>query len=256
MRGAHCYGRRVKAHIKLHNVDVSGVDTLSRAASLRQWFIKRQSFRGNSIPILRDINFTAKAGERVALIGVNGSGKSSMLKVISGNYPISAGTRSVRGSIVPLIEMGAGFEPEITGRANIKLSFAYRGRLREYSKQLAEDIIEFSELGPKIDLPFKTYSSGMASRLAFSSAIFQDPEILLLDEVLAAGDAGFAEKSTRVLMSKIDKANITIIVSHSLDQVKDICNRFVLLDKGRIVNDGKAKDVISQYHKDILGRKE
>jgi lipopolysaccharide transport system ATP-binding protein len=240
------------AFIKLENVNVSGVDTLRRASSLRQWFIKRQTLRPVAIPILRDINFTAKAGDRVAFIGMNGSGKSSMLKVISGNYPVESGRREVQGTIVPLIEMGAGFESEITGRANIKLSFAYRGRLRDYSKQLEDQIIEFSELGDKIDLPLKTYSSGMCSRLAFSSAIFQDPEILLLDEVLAAGDAGFAEKSTRMLHSKIDRANITIIVSHSLDQVKEICNRFVLISQGRIVNDGKAADVIRQYQTEIL----
>jgi len=241
------------ALIKLDNVDVFGVDTLARASSLRQWFVKRQSLRSVRIPILRNINFNAKAGDRVALIGVNGSGKSSMLKVISGNYPIESGKREVRGSIVPLIEMGAGFEPEITGRANIKLSFVYRGRLREYSKVLEDKIIEFSELGDKIDLPLKTYSSGMSSRLAFSSAIFQNSEILLLDEVLAAGDAGFSDKATRMLYSKIDLAKITLIVSHSLDQLKDICNRFVLIHQGRIVNEGNAKDIIHQYESDILG---
>ena len=240
------------ALINLTNVDVFGIDTLTRASSLRQWFIKHQSLRPIRIPILREINFTAKAGERIALLGLNGSGKSSMLKVISGNYPIHAGKREVIGSVVPLIEMGAGFEPEITGRSNIKLSFAYRGRLREYSKELEEKIIEFSELGDKIDLPLKTYSSGMASRLAFSSAIFQDPEILLLDEVLAAGDAGFTHKSTQMLHSKIDKANITIVVSHSVEQVREMCNRFVLVHQGRIINDGSAKDVIRQYQVDIL----
>ncbi len=246
----------MSGYIKLENVNVSGVDTLTRASSLRQWFIKRKSMRSTHIPILRDINFTAQSGDRIALIGMNGSGKSSMLKVISGNYPIESGTREVQGSIVPLIEMGAGFESEITGRANIKLSFAYRGRLREYSKDLEEQIIAFSELGAKIDLPLKTYSSGMQSRLAFSSAIFQHPEILLLDEVLAAGDAGFSEKSTKLLLSKIDQAQITIIVSHSLDQVKKICNRFILLSQGRIINDGAANDVIRQYEKDILGLSE
>lgn len=238
--------------IKLENVNVSGVDTLRRASSLRQWFIKRQSLRSVRIPILRDINFTAAAGERVALIGMNGSGKSSILKVISGNYPIESGVREVQGTIVPLIEMGAGFEQEITGRANIKLSFAYRGRLHEYSKELEEKIIAFSELGEKIDLPLKTYSSGMISRLSFSSAIFQDPEILMLDEVLAAGDAGFSEKSTQMLHSKIDNAHITLIVSHSLELLTAICNRFVLVDQGRIVNDGKADDVIRHYKTGIL----
>lgn len=240
------------ALVELKNVNVSGVDTLARASGLRQWFIKRKSLHSTTIPILRDINFIAKPGDRVAFIGANGSGKSSMLKVISGNYPIESGSRVVTGTIVPLIEMGAGFEAEITGRTNIKLSFAYRGRLQEYSKELEEKIIKFSELDAKIDLPLKTYSSGMQARLAFSSAIFQEPEILLLDEVLAAGDAGFAEKSEQMLMSKIDRANITIVVSHSIEQVKHFCNRFVLISGGRIINDGKGDDVISQYEKEIL----
>lgn len=242
----------MSAYIKLQNVDVFGVDTLARAKSLRQWFTRRQPLRSTQIPILRDVNFEAKPGDRIALIGMNGSGKSSLLKVISGNYPIHTGTREVRGSIVPMIEMGAGFEGELTGRMNIRMSFAYRGRLREYSPALEEKIVAFSELGDKIDLPIKSYSSGMVSRLVFSSAIFQNPDILMLDEVLATGDAGFAEKCTEALRLQMEKAMITLIVSHSLTDLTTLCNRFVLVHGGRIVNDGTAEEIIHQYHREIL----
>lgn len=240
------------AHIRLHNVDIFGVDTIARAASFRQWFIKRQKLRPLRVPILSGITLNAKSGDRIALVGVNGSGKSSLMKVISGNYPIHAGTREVQGSIMPLIEMGVGFEQEVSGRANIKLSFAYRGRLRNYSREIEEKIIEFSELGDKIDAPFKNYSSGMAIRLAFSSAIFQDPDILLLDEILATGDAGFAEKTKAKIREKMDRAGITVVASHNQSELIELCNRFVLMHGGRIINEGSAREIFSQYHKDIL----
>lgn len=238
--------------IDLKNVFVWGVDTHARAASLRQWFIHRKSLTNVQIPILLGVDFTAKPGDRIAIIGQNGCGKSSMLKVISGNYPIHKGTRRVEGSVVPLIEMGAGFEAEMSGRYNIKLSYAYRGKLREYSKEIEQTIIEFSELGEKIDLPLKTYSSGMVARLAFASAIFQDPDVLLLDEIFATGDAGFIEKSQNILRKKVDNVSIAIMVNHSPNEFTDLCNRFILMDKGRIINEGTRKEILHQYYTDIL----
>ncbi len=238
--------------IDLKNISVWGVDTHARAASLRQWFIRRQSLRSVRIPILQDVTFNAKSGDRIAVIGQNGCGKSSLLKVISGNYPIHAGTRKVEGSVVPLIEMGAGFEPEMSGRYNIKLSYAYRGKLRNYSKAMEEKVIEFSELGDKIDLPLKTYSSGMTARLAFASSIFQDPDILLLDEIFATGDAGFIEKSQAILTKKVDNVSIAIMVNHAPNEFTDLCNRFILMQNGRIINEGSRKEILHQYYTDIL----
>jgi lipopolysaccharide transport system ATP-binding protein len=238
--------------INLQNISVWGVDTHARAASLRQWFTRRKSMRSTRIPILSGVTFTARPGDRIALIGVNGSGKSSLLKVVSGNYPVHEGTCEVSGSVVPLIEMGAGFEHEMSGRYNIKLSYAYRGKLRDYSKAREKTIIEFSELGEKIDLPLKTYSTGMVGRLAFSSAIFQDPDILLLDEIFAAGDAGFIEKANSLLRKKVDNVAISIMVSHSPNEFTDLCNRYILIHGGRILNEGSRKDILGQYYKDIL----
>ena len=240
------------SHITLENISVFGVDTHARAATLRQFVTRRKSLRPVRIPILRDVTFEAKPGERIAILGSNGSGKSSLLKVITGNYPIHAGRREVEGNIVPLIEMGAGFEGEASGRDNIKLTYAYRGKLRHYSREMEQKIIEFSELGDKIDVPLKSYSSGMMSRLAFSSAIFQDPDILLLDEIFAAGDAGFVHKSTEAIRQRIDNSAITILVSHNHEEMMSFCNRFILMHQGRILNEGSAKDMLHQYRSDIL----
>lgn len=238
--------------IDLDNVSVRGVDTHARAASLRQWFTRRKSLRSVSIPIINDLTFRASPGDRIAVLGQNGSGKSSLLKVISGNYPVHSGTRRVQGSIVPLIEMGAGFEAEMTGRHNIRLSYAYRGKLQNYSRAIEEKIIEFSGLGDKINLPLKTYSSGMVSRLAFSSAIFQDPDILLLDEIFATGDAGFVEKSHEILREKVNKVSITVMVSHAPNDFTALCNRFILMQQGRIIAEGGKEEILHRYYHDIL----
>lgn len=238
--------------IDLSDVYVWGVDTHARAASLRQWIAHRKTIQSVRIPILQGVSFSARSGDRVAILGRNGCGKSSLLKVISGNYPTHAGSRDVQGAVVPLIEMGAGFESEMTGRYNIKLSYAYRGKLHEYSKAMEEQIIAFSELGEKIDLPLKTYSSGMTARLAFSSAIFQDPDVLLLDEIFATGDAGFIEKARTMLRQKVDNVSITIMVSHDSNEFMNLCNRFVLMDAGKIILQGSRDEVLSTYHNKIL----
>lgn len=246
------FSPRMSAYISLTHVSVNGIDTHARAASLRQWIARRKSLKPTLIPILSDVTFEAKPGDRIGVIGRNGCGKSSLLKVISGNYPIHAGKRTVEGSIAPLIEMGAGFDNELSGRRNIKLSYAIRGKLDQYSSELEEKIIEFSEIGDSIERPYKTYSSGMCSRLAFSSAIFQHPDILLLDEIFATGDAGFIEKSRQMMKERVEQAAIAIIVNHANADLIKMCNRYVLMDKGRIVNEGPPKEIVKQYHSDIL----
>lgn len=242
----------MKAKIKLDNVSVYGVDTHARAATIRQWILRRKSLKSTRIPILENVTFEANDGDRIAILGMNGSGKSSLLKVISGNYPIHDGRREVEGVVAPIIEMGAGFDVEMTGRRNIKLSYAYRGKLRDYSPMVEEKIIAFSEIGDKIDLPLKTYSSGMVARLAFASAIFQDPDILLLDEIFATGDAGFIEKSCQLLKQKVNSVSIAIMVSHNLNEVMDVCNRCVLMHKGRILGSGPLNEMYERYQRDIL----
>jgi lipopolysaccharide transport system ATP-binding protein len=236
----------VSVEIDLDAVEVNGVDVHARARSLKSWVFGRAK-RQVRIPILRGVTFRAAPGDRVAVLGPNGSGKSSLLKVISGNYPIHAGRRVVSGTVAPLIEMGAGFDGELTGRRNIKLSYAVRGRLRDYSREMEQRIVDFAELGDKIDLPLKTYSVGMSARLAFSSAIFQRPDILLLDELLSVGDAAFVAKSRRVLLDQMDRAAITLIVSHSNPDVLSTCTRAILMRDGLIAHEGSPAEICERY---------
>lgn len=236
----------MSVRIDLDAVEVYGVDVHARARSLKSWVL-RLAERQVRIPILRGVTFHAAPGDRVAVVGPNGSGKSSLLKVISGNYPIHAGRRDVSGTVAPLIEMGAGFDGELTGRRNIKLSYAVRGRLRDYSREVEQEIIEFADLGDKIDLPLKTYSVGMSARLAFSSAIFQRPDILLLDEVLAVGDAAFVAKSRRRLFDQMDHASITLIVSHGDTDVLRACSRAILMRDGRVAHEGPPDEICERY---------
>lgn len=240
------------ASIVLKDVYVNGVDTKARADSIKNLFLMKGNAIGTKVPILRGVNFEAKPGDKIAFIGKNGSGKSSLLKVICGIYPIESGYRKVEGTVAPLIELGIGLDPELSGLKNIKVSFAYRGQLGLYSKKLEKEIIEFSELGDKIHLPLKTYSSGMQARLAFSCTVFQNPDILLLDEVLSVGDKGFVQKSSKLIKENFRNAPISIIVHHSIDAVKDLCNRFVLIDKGRIIAEGSCEDILYKYEKEIL----
>lgn len=237
-----------KVSINIENCNVDGIDALKRVQSLRQMFVNSGSLTGITIPILKDINFSCVAGEKVAFIGSNGSGKSSLLKLIAGIYPPQSGRLEIHGSVTPIIEMGLGIEFEFTGRQNIKIIMLYNNMLGIYSKEVEEQIIEFSELGDKIDLPLKTYSSGMIARLTFSTSIFQRSDILLLDEVFATGDSHFVEKSLNFMKNKIKSVPITILVSHSEEIIKEHCNRCILMKNGRIVNDGSPQDILAIYN--------
>jgi ABC-type polysaccharide/polyol phosphate transport system ATPase subunit len=242
----------MEAKISLKNVCVDGIDTHARSSTIRQMILHKKSLHSPRIPILKNINFEARKGDKIGVLGTNGSGKSSLLKVISGNYPVHSGSVKVVGKIAPLIEMGAGFDGQSTGRRNIKLSYAYRGKLSEYSQEIEQKIIEFSELEDKIDLPLKTYSSGMVARLAFSSAIFQQPDILLLDEIFAAGDAGFIEKSYKIMKAKWNEVQIAIFVAHSIDEIATLCNKCFIMQKGEIIASGETDKMIKKYQQEIL----
>lgn len=237
----------VMTSIHINSAYVEGIDSVKRSQSIRDLILRRGGNIVSAIPILHDINFSSTAGDRIAFVGTNGSGKSSLLKVIAGIYPMKSGTLSVTGKIAAIIEMGIGFEPEMTGRQNIELALVYNGIIDRYSKDLEEEIIEFSELGEKIDWPLKTYSSGMLSRLAFSISIMQDPDILLLDEVFAAGDQHFLNKALVRMKDKFFSSPISILVSHQHDLIREICNRCIYLENGRIIDDGTPEDVLTRY---------
>ncbi|MFY9589237.1 ABC transporter ATP-binding protein [Rickettsia endosymbiont of Halotydeus destructor] len=237
--------------IKIANGYVEGIDTHKRAQGLKHFFLGKGELFSLKIPILNNINFSCYEGEKIAFIGSNGSSKSSLLKVIAGIYPLKSGKIKVHGNIAAIIDMGVGFEPEQTGRENIKMLMLYNNMLDKYSKSVEQEIIEFSGLGSKIDLLIKNYSSGMLSRLAFSVSIFQNPQILLLDEVFAAGDKYFIEKSLKLMKNKFKNTPISIIVSHEEDIIKDNCNRCILLQEGSIVADGSPNEIFKIFNREI-----
>jgi lipopolysaccharide transport system ATP-binding protein len=238
--------------IEITNANVEGVDTNKRAQSLKHFCLNGGKLIPSSIPILHDINFACKEGDKVAFIGGNGSGKSSLLKVIAGIYPLKSGKIKICGQLAAIIEMGVGFEFGMTGRDNIKIAMIYNNMLDKYTKKLEEEIIEFSELKDKIDLPIKTYSSGMLSRLAFSTSIFQNPDILLLDEVFAVGDQHFVNKSIELMKDKFKTIPISILVSHQEHIIKENCNRCLVLKDGKIVIDSDPYKAFEVYNAEQL----
>ena len=198
--------------------------------------------------ILNGINIEIKKGETVALIGTNGSGKSTLLKLMTKIIYPTSGKIITRGKIASLLELGAGFHPDFTGRENIYFNAAVFGLSKKEIDKRLDDIIEFSELGELIDTPVRTYSSGMYMRLAFSVAINVDADILLIDEILAVGDQHFQDKCFDKLKEfKNDKNKTIVIVSHSLDSVKMLCNRAIWIYDGKVRMDGKPEEVIKSY---------
>ena len=201
---------------------------------------------------LKEISFEVKDGDRVGILGLNGAGKSTLLKVVAGVLKPTEGSVEIKGSIVPLLELGAGFDKQYTGKENIFLYGAMLGHSKEFIREKYEEIIEFSELGDFIDVPVKNYSSGMKSRLGFSIATVVEPDILILDEVLSVGDAKFRKKSEKKIMSMIEKNVTVLFVSHSLEQVRRVCNKAILLEKGHIIAQGEIEEVAAVYESKLL----
>ena len=233
-------------------IDVNHVTKTFKLYSDKPQTLKERLVRGwkNKIEertVLKDINIEINKGETVALIGVNGSGKSTLLKLMTKIIYPNKGTLKTYGKLTSLLELGAGFHPDFTGRENIYFNAAIFGLTKKEIDDRLESIIEFSELGDFIDSPVRTYSSGMYMRLAFSVAINVDAEILLIDEILAVGDQHFQDKCFAKL-EELAKSNMTIvIVSHSLDSIKKLCNRAIWINEGKVAMDGKCSDVISEY---------
>lgn len=196
---------------------------------------------------VKNLSFDIKAGDRVGIVGHNGAGKSTLLKALCRVYESSEGIVSVDGRIAPLLEIGAGFHPEFTGRENIYLNGSILGYSRQQLKKIEPEVIAFAELQEFIDTPVKYYSTGMYMRLAFTLATAMHPDILVLDEIFAGGDAAFMAKAQSRMHDLIDKANIMIMVSHDHLLVKSLCNRVLWLDHGRLIADGSPDEVIEQY---------
>ena len=198
---------------------------------------------------LKDVSFEVKQGDSLGLIGLNGSGKSTMLKTIAGVLKLTKGQVTVGGNIAPLIELGAGFDMDLTARENVFLNGALLGYNRAQMEAQYEDIVEFSELSEFMDVPVKNFSSGMVSRLAFAIATIRIPDILIVDEVLSVGDFRFQEKCEARIQNMKDQGTTILFVSHSIEQVKKICNKVVWLDHGVLKMFGDAQEICSIYEK-------
>ena len=236
--------------IQLNNVGIKFNLSQEKVDSLKEYaikFIKRELLY-NEFWALRNITFNVQKGERLGILGFNGAGKSTLLKLISGVYKPTEGTIVKHGKIAPLLELGAGFDYQYTGAENIYLYGSVLGYSKNYIKEKFEEIVDFSELGDFINVPIKNYSSGMKARLGFSIATIADPQILILDEVLSVGDARFRKKSEEKVMSMFKRGVTVLFVSHSLDQVKRLCNSAILLDHGTLVAHGAINEVTEIYN--------
>lgn len=220
-----------------------------RVDSIKEYiirFVKRQ-LQFEEFFALRDINLGIKPGEVVGIVGLNGSGKSTMLKVISGILKPSTGTVAVRGSVSPLIELGAGFDFDLTARENVFLNGSVLGFSKQTMAEKMDDIIDFAELRDFMDVAIKNYSSGMVARLGFSIATITKPDILIVDEILSVGDFLFQQKCEQRIAEMMSGGTTVIIVSHSLEQIERLCSRVVWLSKGNIIMDGTTKEVCEAY---------
>jgi len=235
--------------IRLENITQRFRVIQERPDTLRELFSKffRHESHYRDFDAVKNISFDVPHGQMLGLIGRNGSGKSTLLKIIAGVYRPTAGKVEVTGSLAPLIELGAGFHHDLTGRENILLNGLLMGYSKRQMLEREERIIEFAEIGDFIDSPVKQYSSGMYMRLAFSVATEIDPDILLIDEILAVGDAPFQQKCVQRMRNFRQAGKTIVFVSHSMDQVAQLCDRAILIDQGTIMADGPPEEVIAVY---------
>lgn len=235
--------------IKVTNATVRFNKATEQYNGLKEYVIKmlKGELMFQEFLALKDVNLEVKKGESWGLIGTNGSGKSTLLKLICGILKPYKGTVEVHGNIAPLIELGAGFDPQLTARENIYLNGALLGHKKAFMDKHFNEIIEFAELGDFIDVPIKNFSSGMAARLGFAVATIVKPDILIIDEVLAVGDIAFQEKCRKRMESLLQDGTTLLFVSHSSKQVKELCQNAIWLDKGCVVAQGRVGDIIQKY---------
>ena len=198
-------------------------------------------------PVAEHISFSVEKGDYLCIVGENGAGKSTMLKVISGILKPTKGSVACKGNIVPMLELGSGFDMDLNGRENIFLNGAILGYSEEFLKEKYEEIVAFSELNQFIETPIRNYSSGMLARLAFSVASVVSPEVLIVDEILAVGDAAFQAKSRARMLELMSGGTTVLFVSHSLEQIRAMCRRVVWLENGRVKMSGTAEEVCDVY---------
>ena len=238
----------------MHAIEVNNVSMRFNLAkekheSLKEYFMAlvKGRLQFDEFYALKNISLTVEPGDFYGLVGLNGSGKSTLLKVISGVYKPSAGSVTVNGTIAPLIELGAGFDMDLTARENIYLNGTVLGFTPKYLNEKFDEIVDFSELRDFLDVPLKNYSSGMVARIAFAIATITKPDILIADEILSVGDFLFQQKCEAHMRKLLEGGTTVILVSHSIDQVERMCNKVAWINKGEKIMDGPTAEVCAAY---------
>jgi len=245
-----------KTAVFLRDVSVAYRIPTERIGTIKEYLIKkiRGKVQHKHFYALRDIDLSVGQGEIFGIIGRNGAGKSTLLKVISRVLEPTSGRVWIKGIVSPLLELGAGFHPELTGLENVYLNGTLLGHTRQEITEKLEDILAFSEIGDFINAPIRTYSSGMVARLGFSVATAWEPDILILDEVLSVGDEAFRAKCSRRMQALIKGKSTVLLVTHSSSLIAELCTKAVMLEHGKIVSSGSGAEISEQYLKMLPGR--
>ena len=237
--------------VKVDNLGIRFNLAKERVDSLKEYFLKftKGALHFEEFWALDGVSLEIEKGDFYGLVGINGSGKSTLLKTIAGVFKPTKGSVQVNGTIAPLIELGAGFDMDLTARENIYLNGAVLGFSKKFMDEHFQDIVDFSELHDFLDVPLKNYSSGMVARIAFAIATVTDPDILIADEILSVGDYAFQEKCEKRMAELLAKGTTVIFVSHSIEQVKRMCNKATWLEHGKVIMTGDAETVCDAYSK-------
>ena len=239
------------SRISVENVSIKFRLYHDRSPSLKDYvsgiFRRKKESAYSDFSAVNNVSFAVEAGERLGIVGHNGAGKSTLLKALCRIYEPTTGSISVEGRVAPLLEIGAGFHPEFTGRENIYLNGAILGYSKTQLKDIEQGVIDFAGLQEFIDTPVKYYSTGMYLRLAFSLATSVEPDILVLDEMFAGGDANFVQKATLRMQKVIESANILVVVSHDTHLLSTLCTRVIWMDHGKVREDGATEEVLRNY---------
>ncbi|MBN1066022.1 ABC transporter ATP-binding protein [Clostridium botulinum] len=235
--------------IKLENVGMHFVKSTQKVDSLKEYVVRKikRQIKYEKFIALNNINLEIKKGEVVGFVGLNGAGKSTLLKIVSRVQKPTVGKVNINGKVSPLLELGAGFDNDLTGRENIYLNGLILGYDKKFINEKMDEIINFAEIRDFIDVPIKNYSSGMKARLGFSVATIKIPQILIVDEVLSVGDGRFKKKSEERMLELIKSDATVLFVSHSLEQIRRLCTKVVWLEKGEIKMSGNTKEVCDAY---------
>lgn len=236
--------------ISVDNVSMCFKASTEKITSIKEYCIKKikRQITYNEFWALKNVDFSVDKGDVFGILGLNGAGKSTILKIISGVLKPTEGKVTINGKIAPLIELGAGFDPELTARENIYLNGAILGHSDKFMHAVFDEIVAFSELSEFLDTPIKNFSSGMYARLGFAIATAIIPDILIVDEILGVGDFKFQEKCHYKIQDMMNKGTTIILVSHSIDQIRSLCNKGIILEKGKKIYEGPVQELCNFYY--------